>query len=68
MARLVGLPEWHVLFQEINARDKNLRIGQFIWNKYGERGIYGEGWPAFFYADDAKAIDMLEEYHGYGNG
>lgn len=66
MARLVGLPEWPVLLAEINGRDTRLRIGQFVWNKYGQRGIDGAGWPEFFYADDAKAIDMLEEYRGYG--
>lgn len=70
MARLVGLPEWHVLLAEINSRDANggERIGQFVWNRYGQRGIDGEGWPEFFYADDAKAIDMLEAYRGYGQG
>ena len=66
MARLVGLPEWPVLLAEINSRDKGIRIGQFVWNKYGQHGIDGEGWPEFFYAGDEKAIDMLEAYRGYG--
>ena len=68
MARLIGIPEWSKLISEINERDKSIRIGQFVWNKYGQRGIDGAGWPEFFYADDAKAIDMLEAYMGYGRG
>lgn len=70
MARLIGLPEWSKLIAEINSRDSlgGERIGQFVWNKYGQRGIDGAGWPEFFYADDAKAIDMLEKYMGYGRG
>lgn len=68
MARLIGIPEWSKLISEINERDKSIRIGQFVWNKYGQRGIDGAGWPEFFYADDAKAIDMLVAYMGYGRG
>lgn len=68
MARLIGLPEWSKLISEINSRDKGIRIGQFVWNKYGQRGIDGAGWPEFFYAEDAKAIDMLEAYMGYSHG
>lgn len=62
MARLVGLPEYNVLLAEINGRDKNLRIGQFVWNAYGQRGVDGIGWPEFFYADDETAMNMLERY------
>lgn len=68
MARLVGLPEWHVLCNEIIRRDPGVRIGQFVWNKYGVNGIDGKGWPELFYADNSTAIDILEEYRGCGQG
>ena len=66
MARLVGLPDWHTIREEISGRESGVRVGQFVWNKYGQIGIDGEGWPEFFYADDAKALDMLANYYGYG--
>lgn len=66
MARLVGLPDWHTIRGEISGRESGVRVGQFVWNKYGQTGIDGEGWPEFFYADDAKALDMLANYYGYG--
>lgn len=63
MARLVGLPDFHSLKKHINSRDTTIRIGQFVWNNYGQRGIDGKGWPELFYADDAKAIEILEKYY-----
>ncbi|UFK09576.1 hypothetical protein [Xanthomonas phage DES1] len=67
MARLVRLPLYHILIEEINARDcsKCQRIGQYLWNKYGQRGINNQGWPELFYADDKKALDIVNAiYYG----
>lgn len=63
MARLVGLPTLDVLKQEIAQRPAGIRIGQYVWNKYGHRGIDGEGWPELFYADDDRAITLLSSYY-----
>ena len=65
MARLVGLPEWQVLQTEIASRPKQLRIGQYVWNKYGQSGIDGNTLQDLFYADDEKSIQLLRSYYGF---
>lgn len=64
MARLVKLPTWEQLMKEVDSRDKNLRIGQFVWNEYGQTGIDGNTLNRLFYAPDSTAIQILREYYG----
>lgn len=63
MARLIGLPEFGVLMNQASRRDSGVRIGQFVWNTYGQYGIDGKGWPELFYADDKKAIEIIKNYY-----
>lgn len=65
MARLIGLPAYEELIRQAKI-DKELggqRIGQFVWNRYGIDGVDGKGWPELFYADDEKAIKMIQQYY-----
>lgn len=65
MARLIGLPAYDELMRQakIEKELSGQRIGQFVWNRYGLRGIDGNGWPELFYADDEKAIKIIQNHY-----
>ena len=71
MSRLVDLPntlgELFLAYELRSEKEESLRLGQWVWNNYGIRGVDGKAWPELYYADDDKAIEILKLYYGYSN-
>lgn len=64
--RLVNLPDSNNLVVNLYKCDVNcsfLRLGQFVWNNWGQVGVDGKGWPELFYEEDeGKVLQMLDKY------
>ena len=66
MARLVGLPD--KLQQLVHSWKRGpcgnaQRLGQYVWNNYGQVGADGKTWTELFYAEHDKALKMLLTYY-----